>query len=67
MHTREVSHTLLDIFSLVGGQMPDMWTLPIKFQEPLDQCISAQICVICDRQLRTFPRRSGLHKGIGIS
>ena len=66
MHTREVSHALLDIFSLVGGQMPDVWTLPIKFQDPLDGCISAQICVICDRGLRTFSRGNGLHKGIGI-
>ena len=63
MHTREVSHALLDSFSLVGGEKPDVWTLPIECQDPLGGCISG---VICGRGLRAFPRRDGLHKGIGI-
>ena len=40
MHTREVSHAVLDIFSLVGGEMADVWTLPIEFGDPFGRCIS---------------------------
>ena len=63
MHTREVSHAVLDGFSLVGGEVADVWTLPIEFQDSLGGCISG---VMCDRGLRTLPRRDGLHKGIRV-
>ena len=67
MHTREVSHAVVDIFSLVRGEMADVWTLPIEFQDPLDGSIFAQKCVMWDnRGLRGFPRGNGLDKGIGV-